>query len=90
MGKLGETGTHGFCASACVKERKREKMLLSMSDLALSNAFSILLFRAQRSAVEESLAISFLRIIRDVSTALDMTDSWWHEQVLREPMACAS
>ena len=75
MGELGQTGTHGFRASACVKERKRETMLLSMSDLALSNAFSILSFRAQRSAVEESLAISFLRIIRDVSTALDTTDS---------------
>jgi len=58
-----------------MKERKREKLLLSMSDLALSNAFSILSFRAERSAVEESLAISLLRIIRDVSTALEMTDS---------------
>ena len=75
MGKLGQTGTHGFCASACMKERKREKLPLSMSDLALSNAFSILSFRAERSAVEESLAISLLRIIRDVSTALEMTDS---------------
>jgi hypothetical protein len=28
MGKLGQTGTHGFRASACVKERKRETMLL--------------------------------------------------------------
>jgi hypothetical protein len=46
MGKLGQTGTHGFRASACVKERKRETMLLSMTDLALSNAFSILSFRA--------------------------------------------
>jgi hypothetical protein len=46
MGKLGQTGTHGFRASACVKEREREKMLLSMSELALSNAFSILSFRA--------------------------------------------
>ena len=42
MGKLGQTGTHGFRAGACVKERERETMLLSMSDLALSNAFSIL------------------------------------------------
>jgi hypothetical protein len=42
MGKLGQTGTHGFCASACVKERERE---------------------------------TFLRIIRDVSTALEMTDA---------------
>jgi hypothetical protein len=46
MGKLGQTGTHGFRASACVKECERETMLLSMSDLALSNAFSILSFRA--------------------------------------------
>jgi hypothetical protein len=46
MGKLGQTGTHGFCARARVKERERETMLLSMSDLALSNAFSILSFRA--------------------------------------------
>jgi hypothetical protein len=75
MGKLGQTGTHGFRAGACVKERERETMLLSISDLALSNAFSILSFRAKRSAVEESLAISLLRIIRDVSTALEMTDS---------------
>ena len=42
MGKLGQTGTHGFRASACVKERERE---------------------------------TFLRIISDVSTALDMIDS---------------
>ena len=35
MGKLGQTGTHGFRASACVKERERETMLLSRSDLAL-------------------------------------------------------
>jgi len=42
MGKLGQTGTHGFRAGAGVKERERE---------------------------------TFLRIIRDVSTALDMTDS---------------
>jgi hypothetical protein len=46
MGKLGQTGTHGFRASACVKKRKREKMPLSMCDLALSNAFAILSFRA--------------------------------------------
>ena len=46
MGKLGQIGTHGFRASACVKECERETMLLSMSDLALSNAFSILSFRA--------------------------------------------
>jgi hypothetical protein len=85
VGKLGQTGTHGFRASACVKEREREKMLLSRSDLALSNAFSILSFRARRSAVEEALAISFLRIIRDVSTVLDMTGSRRHEQVLRKP-----
>ena len=46
MGKLGQTGTHGFRAGACVKECERETMLLSLSDLALSNAFSILPFRA--------------------------------------------
>jgi hypothetical protein len=46
MGKLGQTGTHGFRAGAGVKEREREKMRLFMSDLALSNAFSILSFRA--------------------------------------------
>jgi hypothetical protein len=46
MGKLGQTGTHGFRTGAGVKERKRETMLLSMSDLALSNAFSILSFQA--------------------------------------------
>jgi hypothetical protein len=45
MGKLGQTGTHGFRASARVKEHKRETMLLSMNDVALSNAFSILSFR---------------------------------------------
>jgi hypothetical protein len=44
MGKLGQTRTHGFRASTCVKERERETMVLSMSDLALSNAFSILSF----------------------------------------------
>jgi hypothetical protein len=46
MGKLGQTGAHGFRPSACVKEREREKMLFSMSDLALSNGYSILSFRA--------------------------------------------
>ena len=46
MGKLGQTGADGFRAGACVKECKRETMVLSMSDLALSNAFSILSFRA--------------------------------------------
>ena len=46
MGELGQTGTHGFRASSRVKERERETILLSMSDLALSNAFSILSFRA--------------------------------------------
>ena len=46
MGKLGQTRAHGFCARAGVKERERETMLLFMSDLALSNAFSILSFRA--------------------------------------------
>jgi hypothetical protein len=44
MGKLGQTGTHGFRAGASVKEHERGEMLLSISDLALSNAFSILSF----------------------------------------------
>ena len=46
MGKLGQTGTHGFRASAGVKEREHETMLLSMTDLVLSNAFAILSFLA--------------------------------------------
>ena len=47
MGKLGQTGTHGFRASAGVKERERETMtVVHEDDLALSNAFSILSFRA--------------------------------------------
>jgi hypothetical protein len=28
MGKLGQAGTHGFRASACVKERERENAVV--------------------------------------------------------------
>ena len=68
MGKLGQTGTHGFRASACVKERECE------NDGFVERLFGPVI-PSVASAVEECLAISFLRIIRDVSTALGMKDS---------------
>jgi hypothetical protein len=55
VGKLGQTGTHGFRAGACVKEREREKMLLSRSDLAL---FERLLDPLIPSAAKRSRGIS--------------------------------